>query len=134
MWLAHTINPLGYASAKFQRRSWILPVFGQNRTKEGFMQAYEDNTQRVLGTVAKENLVVFQAVDGWGPLVKALGVPEPNTAYPALNDAREMQMVVHAFQFMGFATLLLYLVLFFCGFRFVSRKCGGSVDKAKKDL
>mmetsp|Transcript_11577 Transcript_11577/g.32831 ORF Transcript_11577/g.32831 Transcript_11577/m.32831 type:complete len:247 (+) Transcript_11577:230-970(+) len=58
-----------------------------DRLAEAFMEWNEE----VKRTVPSEKLLVFQAKDGWDPLCKFLGVPEPSEPFPHVNDANEFK-------------------------------------------
>ena len=42
-------------------------------------------------SIKKENLLVFNVKEGWGPLCKFLGVPEPKQPFPNLNSREFFQ-------------------------------------------
>ena len=37
-----------------------------------------------------DRLLVWQVKEGWGPLCHFLGLPEPEEAFPNVNDTQEM--------------------------------------------
>ena len=53
--------------------------------------AFEEWNQRVIDTVPKEKLLVFEVQDGWEPLCKFLEVPVPNEPFPKTNEAGEFK-------------------------------------------
>ena len=52
---------------------------------------FRRHTQTVLETIPANRLLVFEATDGWEPLCAFLGVPVPDTPYPAQNSTAEFQ-------------------------------------------
>ena len=73
------------------------------------MQVYRDHIARVKATARSDQLLVFEAKDGWEPLCSFLGVPVPENDYPHLNDTaqiRRMIRAVRAFGWLSLATLL----------------------------
>ena len=52
---------------------------------------FRRHTERVLATVPKERLLVFEVAQGWGPLCDFLGVPVPDTPYPRENSTEQFQ-------------------------------------------
>ncbi len=75
---------------------------GEAAAADFFRRWQED----VAATVPPERLLVFQAKEGWGPLCKFLGVPEPANPYPRVNDTASMRSVIHKVKIMSYATLL----------------------------
>jgi len=51
---------------------------------------------QVIATVPSERLLTFQAKDGWGPLCKFLGVPEPAEPFPNVNDTVQFKAMFRA--------------------------------------
>lgn len=50
---------------------------------------YERNVAAVRETVDPDRLLIHSLGDGWGPLCRWLGTPEPDVPYPSGNTARE---------------------------------------------
>jgi len=51
--------------------------------------AYEQHNARVRRLVPPERLVEWTATDGWAPLCRALGVPEPAEPFPRANTKED---------------------------------------------
>ncbi|EZF72703.1 hypothetical protein H105_05310 [Trichophyton soudanense CBS 452.61] len=49
-------------------------------------EVWEQHYQMVRDLVPADNLLEFEAKDGWEPLCKFLGVPVPDVPYPRVND------------------------------------------------
>lgn len=87
----------------FQRmcKGWRARILGNPEVpltdKQAVISAFEQWNAKVKATVPPERLLVFEAKDGWGPLCKFLGVPEPSTPYPNVNDTAEFKqkMMTH---------------------------------------
>ena len=52
---------------------------------------YLDWNEELKRSIKKENLLVFNVKEGWGPLCKFLGVPEPKQPFPNLNSKEFFQ-------------------------------------------
>ena len=50
---------------------------------------YNEHNAEVQRTVPAERLLVLEVKDGWAPLCKHLGVPEPDTPFPKSNSKEE---------------------------------------------
>lgn len=48
-------------------------------------QGYLDHNAHVRTLVSKEKFLEFQVGEGWGPLCRFLGHPEPDIPYPNIN-------------------------------------------------
>ena len=53
------------------------------------MAAYERHNALVRETVPRGRLLEWRAVEGWGPICDALGVPVPNDPFPWTNQRSE---------------------------------------------
>ncbi|KAM5450728.1 hypothetical protein MaudCBS49596_004260 [Microsporum audouinii] len=60
-------------------------LFGNDFRKNG-KDAWAKHYQMVRDVVPADNLLEFEAKDGWEPLCKFLGVPVPDVPYPRVND------------------------------------------------
>lgn len=70
----------------------VTAAFGKHIADRAFMiEAFERHTREVLETIAPERLLVFEAAMGWAPLCAFLGLPTPDTAFPAVNSRAEFQ-------------------------------------------
>ncbi|GJJ09200.1 hypothetical protein Clacol_003422 [Clathrus columnatus] len=47
---------------------------------------FERHKQFITQLIPPEQLLIFDVLEGWGPLVKFLGVPDPNEPFPSSND------------------------------------------------
>ena len=57
-------------------------IYNRSKLREGFIK----HNEHVRVIVPKENLLVFEARDGWEPLCKFLGKPVPEGPYPRINE------------------------------------------------
>lgn len=55
-------------------------------SKENVIRRYNEFVADVYTSCPPENLLVFEAKDGWEPLCKFLGKPVPDVPYPNIND------------------------------------------------
>ena len=44
-----------------------------------------------MAEVPADNLLVFEVKQGWEPLCKFLGVPQPETPFPHINDTKAQE-------------------------------------------
>lgn len=112
-----TIYQLGRIStgSPFSRLSFALItffVFGGFKTGQGPMaeqiiwrgtfdgnfeesrhaiEVFSWHNDEVRRRVPREQLLVYEVKEGWGPLCEFFGVQEPNEPFPHLNDAAEMR-------------------------------------------
>ena len=55
------------------------------------MRFFNDWTADVIRNVPSDQLLVFEVKQGWAPLCKFLGVPQPEGPFPNTNDTKEQQ-------------------------------------------
>ena len=68
--------------------TWVGPVLGTEGEAEAFFHDWE---RKVKETVSKDNLLLFTATDGWGPLCQFLGTEMPSAPYPRLNNVQQFK-------------------------------------------
>jgi hypothetical protein len=69
----------------FKKTFFANELQGQFQDKAFAKKAWEDHIADVKATVPKDKLLVYDVRDGWGPLCKFMGVPEPSEPLPHLN-------------------------------------------------
>eukprot|EP00930_Biecheleria_cincta_P038209 TRINITY_DN26256_c0_g1_i1.p1 TRINITY_DN26256_c0_g1~~TRINITY_DN26256_c0_g1_i1.p1 ORF type:complete len:256 (+),score=54.52 TRINITY_DN26256_c0_g1_i1:47-814(+) len=92
----HWIFRTSYAGRVFQKlgynyRSRALLDGVDRDDKEGCIKSFNAWVEKVKNTVPPEKLLVFEAKDGWTPLCRFLGVPEPSEPFPNVNDTEEIK-------------------------------------------
>ena len=50
---------------------------------------FNEWVEQVKAEIPAERLLVFEVKQGWGPLCRFLGVPEPQEPFPNMNDTAE---------------------------------------------
>lgn len=77
-------------------RAMIDELFARRFTtalddRDAAIAAFERHDTRVRELVPPERLVRWRASDGWGPLCRALGLPEPAEPFPRVNSREEFR-------------------------------------------
>src|SRR5262249_32107074 len=67
---------------------------GRFEDRDYAMEVFRKHNEEVRRTIDQKRLLVFEAKDGWGPLCRFLGVPEPSEPYPRLNDTASTQAMI----------------------------------------
>jgi len=65
-------------------------VFHGRKDREYCTKIFIEHIEQVKATVPKERLLVFDVKEGWKPLCQFLGVEEPNTPFPRMNERAQM--------------------------------------------
>ena len=86
---------------------------GASRTRPTRSKSSTATTRRCATTIDPSRLLVFDVKEGWGPLCRFLGVPQPDEPFPRLNDTATMQAMMKQMQEES---------------RRQQRGCGGSAD------
>lgn len=64
-------------------------TFNDDFSDENMMRVYAKHVADVKAAVEPGRLLAFNVKEGWSPLCRFLGVPEPDIAFPKSNDAAE---------------------------------------------
>ncbi len=62
---------------------------GASGDRDAALAAYRARNDDVRATISPERLLVFDVAEGWLPLCRFLGVPEPDTPFPHRNKTAE---------------------------------------------
>jgi Sulfotransferase domain len=65
---------------------WQGTFNGKFEDRAYAIERFHEHNEAVKSRVPKERLVVHEVKEGWKPLAAMLGVPEPQTEFPRLND------------------------------------------------
>jgi len=74
-----------YLGAKYPKGLFGVVDAGEDTA----VKFFNDWTDDVVQHVPADRLLVFEVKQGWSPLCKFLGVPEPEQPFPNLNDTQE---------------------------------------------
>ena len=69
----------------FKKTFFAGELQGKFLDKKFARQVWKNHIKSVKETVPSEKLLVYDVRDGWGPICKFLGVPEPSEPLPHLN-------------------------------------------------
>src|ERR671921_129370 len=64
---------------------------GRFEDKHHAIEVFHRHNEEVQRRVPREQLLVYEVKEGWGPLCEFLGVEQPEEPFPRLNDAAEMR-------------------------------------------
>jgi hypothetical protein len=70
---------------------WDGTFHGRIEDRDHAIDVYLAHNEYVKRSVPAEQLLVFEAAQGWGPLCKFLGKPIPDEPYPRVNTTEEFQ-------------------------------------------
>ncbi len=80
-------QPVGFA-----RKIILEDTFGGvSEDKAHAIEVFNRYNQNVRETIDPARLLVFDVKEGWEPLCRFLGVPQPDQPFPRLNDTATMQ-------------------------------------------
>lgn len=77
-----------------KRRIFEVELQGKFEDKAFAEKVFNDHIEKVKATVPADKLLVYDVRDGWGPLCKFLGVPEPAEALPHLNKKENFKTML----------------------------------------
>ena len=87
-----------YLGAKYPQGMFGVVDAGEE-TAVRFFNEWKD---QVIHEVPADRLLVFEVKEGWAPLCKFLGVPQPEGPFPNMNDTNEMLNHLTNLKRMGF--------------------------------
>ena len=90
------LDPRRVAQRRMGRVVVDEKTFGNRFDKEHVLNVYRQNSIDVKREVPADQLLVFDAPDGWEPLCRFLNVPVPAAPYPLTNTADEFRNRVTA--------------------------------------
>ena len=93
---------------------WDGTFDGRFEEKDYAVEVFRRHNEDVKRRVPREQLLVYEVGQGWGPLCEFLGVPEPDEPFPRLNDAAEMRRrvwIVRAIAIAPYALLALLVIV-----------------------
>ena len=67
---------------------------GRFEDKAHTLAVFQRHTEEVRAYIDPKRLLVFDVAESWGPLCRFLGVPEPVTPFPRLNDTAAFQAMI----------------------------------------
>jgi hypothetical protein len=73
---------------------WEGTFHGRFEDREYAIEMFNRHNDEVKRKVPAERLVVHDVKEGWKPLAEMLGVPEPQTPFPRLNDKAAFRQMV----------------------------------------
>jgi len=83
----YTCNAATYLGAKYPKG-----LFGAvDAGEETAVRFFNDWKEQVIQEVPADRLLVFEVKQGWEPLCKFLGLPQPEGPFPNTNDTKEQQ-------------------------------------------
>ncbi|EJU05221.1 hypothetical protein DACRYDRAFT_103718 [Dacryopinax primogenitus] len=74
-------------------------------------QSYVKHNAKMIESIPKEKLLVFNVKQGWKPLCEFLGVPVPTVPFPRMNDTAELQARIRTMRLTGVGYWILELGL-----------------------
>ncbi len=92
---------------------WRGTFDGRFEDKSHAIEVFNRHNEEVRRRVPQDRLLVYEVMEGWEPLCEFLGVEEPDTPFPHLNDAAEMRRRMLGVRALGVAvpTALALLII-----------------------
>lgn len=123
-WHESTVDTIYFTETHWQWRilEWLTPFgrkFGSishkliwQRSLQGTMSdktraiaRYNAHIDEVIAGVPAEKLLIFKVTDGWAPLCNFLGVDEPESEFPNLNDRASIKKTIKGVTIGAYTTL-----------------------------
>jgi hypothetical protein len=82
---------------------WDGTFDGKFENRRYAMDVFERHNAQVRRRVPPDRLLVYEVREGWAPLCEFLGVEEPDTPFPHVNDTAEMRRRIRAVRVLSVA-------------------------------
>jgi len=73
---------------------WDGTFEGRFEDRDFTIGKYREHNEAVKAGVPEDRLLVFDVKEGWGPLCSFLGVDEPDSPFPHLNDRDSFRAMI----------------------------------------
>ncbi|MHB1869343.1 MAG: sulfotransferase family protein [Steroidobacteraceae bacterium] len=104
------LTPFGRKFGDMSRKLvWGRALKGVMNDKAKAVARYNAYIDEVKALVPADQLLVFQVTDGWAPLCRFLGVPEPREPFPNLNDRDQIKKAIRGLIRGCYVTLAAYM-------------------------
>ncbi|QYG93710.1 sulfotransferase family protein [Iamia sp. SCSIO 61187] len=124
-WFRGLYGPAGDYGEVNERLLWQGLFGGRFEDRDHAIAVYRRHTAEVANGLDPERLLIFEVADGWAPLCRFLGVPEPDEPFPHVNDAAWMRRRITAVRYGTRALPVAAAGVGLVGSRLVSRRGGG---------
>ena len=104
-WLEWLVPPFARLNKMIVATVWDGVFDGRFEDREHSLQIYRDHIAYVKATAPSDQLLVFEAKEGWAPLCDFLKVPVPENDYPHLNDAAQIRRMILGVRALGWLAL-----------------------------
>ena len=104
-WLTPFARKFGDVSRKLVWGRALQGVMGE---RSRAVERYRAYIEEVKAAVPPERLLVFQVTEGWAPLCRFLGVPEPSEPFPNLNSRPAIKQTIRNLIRGCYVTVALY--------------------------
>jgi len=89
------LTPFGHKFGDMSRKLiWGRALSGVMDDREKAIARYRAYIEEVQAAVPPERLLLFTVTEGWSPLCRFLGVPEPDEPFPNLNDRATIKKII----------------------------------------
>ena len=105
------LTPFGRKFGDMSRKLiWQRSLGGTMPDRARAIARYNAHIEEVRAAVPADKLLVYDVSQGWGPLCAFLGVPQPNTPFPNLNDRAAIKKVIGGIMTGAYVMLAAYVV------------------------
>ena len=112
-WLRWLVPHIDRWGTMVDKTIWQNEFGGQFEDRDAAIKFFNDRLAEVQAVVPAERLLIHSAAEGWGPICEFLGVDQPATDYPYVNDSSRLKRVVRVLQFLKYASLAAVTLLLF---------------------
>jgi Sulfotransferase domain len=103
---------------------WQGTFDGRFEDRRHAIEVFNRHNEEVRRRVLQDRLLVYEVKEGWGPLCEFLGVEEPDSSFPRLNDTAEMQRRIRLVRTVSLAVPATLVLLAATALALLERRAG----------
>ena len=112
-WLQWCFPRIAKLTDMAERLIWSGLFDGKFDNEHYARAEFDRHVDDVIAAIPKDRLLVMEVKDGWAPLCVFLGVPEPDTPFPRVNDKGQfvrMTRTLKRLSYLPWALLVVVLI------------------------
>jgi hypothetical protein len=112
-WLRWLVPPVNRLVSMVSRIVWDGVFAGRFEDRSYTISIFNQHIEEVRKNIPADRLLIHSAKEGWAPICEFLKVPVPQTAYPRVNEAKDIKRMVSLLKALSWLPWVLLGYVFF---------------------